>query len=53
MNAQMKMAKCCDAATALERARNLYGTGPRYNPYPPAPNTTVLLKSERLATELA
>jgi len=50
MNAELKKARCCDAAVALERARNLYGTGPRYNPYPPAPNTNVLLKGEQLAS---
>ena len=52
MNAQLKKAKCCDAQTTLEKARNLYGTTPRYIPYPPAPITNVRTSSGLVAYEM-
>jgi hypothetical protein len=52
MNAQLKQARCCDAAAALERARNLYGTGPRYIPPSPASTTIVSRSSDLLAYEM-
>jgi hypothetical protein len=52
MKACLKEARCYDSQVALQRARNLYGTEPRYIPATPAPITNVRTQSDLLAYEM-